>query len=825
MKRMVFVLVLLLSGALHAQSDVSSGAIRLRLEKLRTTGSVLYIAAHPDDENSAVLAYMANRAKVRAGYLSLTRGDGGQNLIGHEQAELLGVIRTQELLAARRSDGGEQFFTRAYDFGYSKSPDETFRVWNHDSILADVVWVIRSFRPDVIITRFPTNGDGGHGHHTASAILALEAFKAAADSTMFPGQLSLVQTWQARRIFWNAWPGALRRRGANLERLIRINTGEFNPLLGMSYTEIAARSRAKHKSQGFGSTAVRTDNWEYFELMDGDSARTDVFDGIPMDWSDIPGGRQMVGLIDTLIRSFDVHRPAASVPGLVRLRRLMKSLPSSDRIEIKIREVDDLIRSCAGLWVESVAADHSVVPGSSVRVSATAILRNDASVTLKYLLWPGLREDGLGTDTLRVDRPMTKGQAVRLDSLIHFSPATATTSPFWLSQKPDGRFTLPDQTLVGPAENAPARTVVFVFDIDDSEWAVPSPVWYRWTDRVDGEKLRALEILPPVTIQFTEKTFLFPDNAPRTLSLKLKSHTTATKGHVRLELPDGWNVTPGERPFDIGARDEEQTVTFSVSPPRLPTRASARAVVRIGDRDYATALDIVDHAHIPIQMVLSASEATVVRLDVRNTARRIGYLMGSGDDLPAALRQAGCEVTLIEDDELHALRSSTYDAVIVGIRAFNTRPRLLKQTRTLMDYVKDGGTLLVQYQVGWELDTNRIGPYPFKVTTDRVTDETAGVTFVDKNHPVVTKPNRLTLSDFDGWIQERGLYFASDVDSNYQMIFSMKDPGEEEHYGSLITARYGKGTYYYTGLAFFRQLPAGVPGAYRLLMNLLSSGK
>lgn len=824
MKRMVL-LVLLLSHALHAQSDMSSDAIQLRLEKLRTTGSVLYIAAHPDDENSAILAYMANRVKVRAGYLSLTRGDGGQNLIGNEQAEILGVIRTQELLAARRSDGGEQYFSRAYDFGYSKSPEETFRVWNHDSILADVVWIIRSFKPDVIITRFPTNGDGGHGHHTASAILALEAFQAAADSTKFPGQLSRVQTWQSRRIFWNPWPGVLKRRGANLERLIRINTGEFNPLLGMSYTEMAARSRTKHKSQGIGSTAIRTDNWEYFEFLDGDSARTNIFDGIPMDWSDIPGSRPVVGLIDTLVRSFDAHVPAASLPGLVRLHRLMRSLPVSDRVEMKIREVDDLIRSCAGLWVESVAADYSVVPGGSVRVSATAVNRSDANVTLKYLIWPGLRKEGMGTDTVRVGRSLTRGQAVRIDSVIYFSPAAETTTPFWLSQKPDGRFTLPDQTQVGRAENAPACVVVFVFDTDGLEWAVPSPVWYRWTDRVDGEKTRALEILPPVTVRFTEKTFLFPDNVPRSLNLKLKSHTTGSKGHVHLELPEGWKVTPGERAFDIAAKDEDQTVTFTVTPPTQPVRASVKAVVRIGDRDYASALDIVDHSHIPIQTVLSASEATIVRLDVQNTARRIGYLMGSGDDLPSALRQVGCDVTLIEDDELDAIRSSAYDAVIVGIRAFNTRPHLLKHTQTLMDYVKDGGTLVVQYQVGWELDTNRIGPYPFKVTTDRVTDETAGVTFVDKNHPVVTTPNRLSALDFEGWVQERGLSFASDVDSNYQMIFSMKDPGEEEQYGSLITARHGKGTYYYTGLAFFRQLPAGVPGAYRLLMNLLSSEK
>lgn len=807
-----------------AQSEFAPGAIQLGLEKLRTLGSVLYIAAHPDDENSAVIAYMANRMKLRTGYLSLTRGDGGQNLIGSEQSELLGAIRTQELLAARRSDGGEQLFARAYDFGYSKSTQETFAVWNHDSILADVVWVIRSFRPDVILTRFPTTGEGGHGHHTASAILALEGFRAAADSTAFPDQLAHVSTWQARRIYWNAWPSLLKRRGAKLDEMIRINTGEFNPLLGMSYTEISSRSRTLHKSQGFGSAPAREDTWEYFYYLDGDSARSDLFERIDIGWPPSIGGEKITGLIDSLVANFDIRAPSSSIPALVRLYRLIEPWSMDQRVERKKQQIVDLIRLCAGLWLEAVADESAVVPGGSVRVSATVSPRSETTMTLRGVLWPGLTRDGMHNDTIRLDRPLRRGKGIRIDSIMHFSSTSDVTIPFWLRTKPDGRFVLPDQYHVGLADNPPAREITFWIEVAGMEIYIPVPVTYRWTHRVDGEKTRLLEVLPPVTLRFSEQTFVFADKNPREVRVTVQAHGPDQHGNILLKLPEGWVSHPNEISFDIAERGAEQTVRFRVTPPGHSTRGVALATIRVGDRTYTYAAQTIDHAHIPIQTILQPAQATLVRLDIRNSAARIAYFMGSGDDVPAYLRQIGCEVTLIDDEDMDPSSLSHFDAVVVGIRAFNTRPRLLKAVPALLNYVKSGGTMVVQYQVAWELDTVHIGPQPFKVSTKRVTDERSEVTMTHAKHPLLDRPNAIRSSDFDGWVQERGLYFASEVDSAYDQLLSMGDAGEEKLPGSLIGMRYGKGWYFYTGLAFFRQLPAGVSGAYRLFANLLSAG-
>lgn len=836
----VVALFLVFSSILRAQPAEVMNAAKLQnsLKKLNTLGSVLYVAAHPDDENTAFIAYCANERLFRTTYLSMTRGDGGQNIIGSEQSELLGIIRTQELLAARRTDGGEQMFTRALDFGYSKTPEETFKIWGKDRILADVVWAIRKMRPDVIVTRFPTTGEGGHGHHTASAILAGEAFAAAGDPNRFPEQLKYVKVWQPKRLLWNAWLPIIEARKANPASYPSIDLSAYNPLLGKSATELAAESRSMHKSQGFGVSALRGETLNYFEFLAGDSAKGDIFSGVDMSWNRIKGGVEIGKLLDEASKKFQPENPAAILPILVKAYKVMNDVQKSTSedywIPQKRKELLEVIRSCAGMWTEAIAQNqpqqgetgYSGVPGGTVRIAASIVNRSNNTVILKRVLFP------FAGDSV-VNKELQRGKYQTITVTKTIPASMALSQPYWLQSAPEkGTFTVNDQTLIGLPENKPALEVSFVVAIAGEEMTFTVPVLHRRTDRVLGELYRPFAVVPHVALNLGQRSFLFADSSGKEVSVLVQANTPKAVGTVRLRLPEGWKVTPEQVSFTLANKGDEMRSVFTVKPPQVSVNPdeflTAEATVGTTSTvSVSKGMTTISYTHIPAQTIFSDAKARLVRVELRKTAKNIGYIDGASDDVAEYLKQAGFAVTLLSDDDIETGNLSRFDAIVSGIRVYNdnARPRLRQQYHRLMDYVAQGGTMIVQYQLSSGLVTDSIGPYPFTISRDRVTEEDAAVKFLKANHPVLASPNVITAQDFDGWVQERGLYFANKWDDRYETLLSCNDAGEPEKKGGMLLARHGKGAFIYTGYAWFRQLPAGVPGAYRLFVNLLHAAQ
>ncbi len=809
----------------HAQPPtVDAARRRVAIEKLAVVGSALYVGAHPDDENTAMLAWLAQGRKVRTAYLALTRGDGGQNLIGTEQGDQLGVVRTEELLAARAIDGAEQFFTRAIDFGYSKGPEETLRFWGHDAVLSDVVWVIRSFRPDVIVTRFPANGDGGHGHHTASAILAAEAFAAAADPARFPEQLRWVKPWQAKRLMWNAWRRDGEQRPGDAKPQLTVDLGAYDPVLGASYAEIAAASRSMHKSQGFGSAPRRGTLPNYLELVAGEPAAADLFDGVDLTWNRIPGGAAVGAIVARAIAGYRDTDPAATVPALLEALAALDRLGGDPWVEVKRQELLDAIRRCSGLWLEAMADTAAATPGSAVQVTALAVNRSEVPLSLVRVETPFTvaAPGGAGAPAavpLADNRPAVEKLALRL-------PADAPyTQPYWLASRHGlGLYDVTDQRLIGQPRTPPAVVATFVLRDGAQELRYAVPVQHRWTDPVEGERTRDLAVVPAVTVDLGAPVVVLPDAGGRTVRVVVRAHEK-TAASVRLALPAGWRVEPERARFDFTGAGDEHTARFTLTPPAGEGVGEVVAYVTTGREEPARSEVEISHAHIPPQTLLPPAAARLVRVDVAPPVARVGYVMGPGDEIPAILRQLGFKVDLLSDDDLEDADLSGYGAIVVGVRAYNTRARLAHAQERLLAYVRDGGTLVVQYDNERGLVTDRLGPYPLKLSRERVTDETAPVTILAPGHPLLSTPEVIGARDFDGWVQERGLYFPDSWDPAYQALLAMSDPGEKPLQGGLLFARYGKGSYVHTSLAFFRQLPAGVPGAIRLFVDLLAGGR
>lgn len=819
MKKQLLLLALPLFGYISHYAQNSAEIIQ-GLKKLNTVGSVLYVAAHPDDENTRLLGYLANEKKLRTGYLSLTRGDGGQNLIGKEQGEPLGLIRTQELLAARRIDGAEQFFTRANDFGYSKTPEETFTFWNKDSILADVVLTIRRFKPDVIICRFPTTGEGGHGHHTASAMLALEAFDAAADPKRFPEQLTSVQVWQAKRIFWNTFNFGTTNTTAPNQ--LKIDVGVFNPLLGKSYGEIAAESRSCHKSQGFGSAKQRGSNIEYFKQLKGDSVKTDLFEGINTTWTKFKGQEKIQKLIDDCIKKYNPQSPENSVADLVAIYKQIQALDgTNDNLRYwknqKLKETESLLLACSGLWLEASTNDYIGITGQDVAITTQIVSRNIGTVKLNSISY--LQSDTTTALTLNSNELYTFKRKEKLSTSLAFS------NPYWLNQKHDiGLYTVTNSELIGKPENESTTKIIFNISILDLNLKIERPLVYKFTDPVKGEIYRPFEILPPATVNIPEKVFVFTDVTPKTISVTVKANATNTNGKLELKGSAGWNITIKNPEFKLVNKGDEAIIEATIVADKNAGNGQLQASVLINNVSYNKSIKRIEYDHIPYQFILSDAEAGLVNIDLKKTGTSIGYIPGAGDDVPACLKQIGYNVTVLTDELLVNGNLSQYNAIVSGVRAYNTNDRLQVHYPKLMEYVKNGGNLIVQYNTNNRIGPVKanIGPYPFTISRDRVTDEKATIVFSNEKHSALNFPNQITQKDFDGWIQERGIYFATEIDKQYETIFSMKDPNEKASDGSLIIGKYGKGNFVYTGIVFFRELPAGIPGAYRLFVNLLS---
>jgi LmbE family N-acetylglucosaminyl deacetylase len=812
-----FLLFLLCSAS--AQSLPTSSEIYLGLRKLNVLGSVLYVAAHPDDENTRLLTYFSKDRLYRTGYLSLTRGDGGQNLIGDEQGIELGLIRTQELLAARRIDGAEQFFSRAFDFGYSKTPDETFTKWDKEKILADVVWVIRKFQPDVIITRFPTTGEGGHGHHTASAILANEAFTAAADPKRFPEQLKFVQPWQARRILWNTFNFG--SNNTQRDDQFKFDVGGYNPVLGKSYGEIAADSRSQHKSQGFGVARTRGEALEYFKSTGGTAVSSDLFENVATDWKRVKGGEAVAQLIQSTIGSFDFLQPHKSLPALVQIYKAINALPQGYWKEQKLKETKALIESASGLWVEAFSSQQYVVQGDSVKINVVLNDRMGTGAQLSRITINGF-------DTT-FNQTLAKNKNFILNKTLPVAKDKPITQPYWLEQKmSEGYFTVRDQQLIGQPDVTPSYRLAFTLTLDGESFVFEKPVQYKFTDPVRGELYQPLVVLPPYTLEVPAPITVLVKGAKKPTVEELSYTAQKDLSSVKVYTEKEEVVINDPNPLRRGGT---KSFSRSFNQAALATTASVKASDSFAIRYYevpgkttAKSLHTIKYDHIPNINYFTDAQANYVVVDLKTAGKKVGYIVGAGDKLPAGLEQMGYEVTLLTEKEMARNNLKQFDAIISGVRAYNTNEWLNKYHEKLMKYVEGGGNLIVQYNTSNQIGPVRakIGPYNFNISRTRVTDEKAAVTFLKPDHAVLNYPNKITSEDFNSWVQERSIYHAAGWDKEFEPILSMSDPGESADEGSLIIARHGKGFFTYTGLVFFREIPAGVPGAYRLLANLIA---
>jgi LmbE family N-acetylglucosaminyl deacetylase len=824
------VFIFLITQPICAQQPAKPNAVEIynQIQKLNFLGSVLYIAAHPDDENTRLISYLSNDKKARTGYLSLTRGDGGQNLIGSELRELLGVIRTQELIEARKIDGGKQFFTRANDFGFSKNPDETLKIWDKDQVLSDVIWAIRKFQPDVIINRFDHRSPGTtHGHHTSSAMLSLEAFDKVNDTAVYPNQLQYVSTWQPKRLFFNTswWFYGRKEKfeAADKTNLINLKIGTYYQSVGKSNQEIAALSRSCHQSQGFGSTGSRGDEDEYLEFLKGDlpKDKTNLFEGIDTTWNRIKGGKEIGDILYTVEKNFDFKNPSASIPELVKAFALIEELEDKHWKIIKSEEIKEIIAACAGLYLEAVADVQEITPGSSLKIKIEAINRSNIAINLEGIgAVPVYISEGQESIALKNNIPYTTTNTLQLSNDFDY------TNAYWLNKKGTiGMYQVDNQENIGVPDVLRQVKVGFWIGINKVTIPFERYVIYKYNDDVKGEVYQPLDIVPVATSSIAEKVYIFNNDRSKTITVKVKAGRDNITGNVKLDIPNEWKVNPIEIPFTIDKKGQEMLAIFTVSPSEEASEIDIKSIVTVNNQTFDKEKIDINYSHIYKQMVLKSAEAKGIRLKIKTKNENIAYIMGAGDEVPKSLVQMGYDVTVLKPEEITPERLEEFDVVMTGVRAYNVVNALAYKQKTLLDFVHNGKTMIVQYNTLDDLVTKEMAPYSLKISRDRVTEEDAEVRFLAPNHPVLNYPNKIITEDFKGWKQEQGLYYPSEWDANFTPILSANDKGEKPKNGALLIAKYGKGNYIYTGLSFFRELPEGVPGAFRLLANLLAIGK
>lgn len=806
----------------------TSSDIYHSLQKLNFLGSALYIAAHPDDENTRLISYLSNEVKARTGYLSITRGDGGQNLIGKELRELLGVLRTQELLAARSVDGGKQFFTRANDFGYSKHPSETLEIWDKEAVLGDVVWVLRNFKPDVIVNRFDHRTPGStHGHHTSSAMLSVEAFDLVNDINAYPEQLDKVSVWQPKRLFFNtSWwfygsPENFEK--ADKSKLMNLDVGVYYPMKGLSNNEIASIASSQHLSQGFGRLSSRGSQEEYIELLYGDMPKdkSDIFEGINTSWSRVKGGDAIGNILVAVEENFDFVNPSKHLPELLEAHKLLVNIEDEHWKRIKLNELQELILEVCGLYLEASSAVANAVPGSSVKINIEALNRSNITISFNSV---SLASESYPQDKLRLDNNEKKSLVLDLK----IPEDQPYTSPYWLAEKGSlGMYNVNQPELIGSPETTRPFHAEFELEFNGYTMKISKPVIHRYSRPDKGELYVPFEIIPEATARFNDKVWIFADDSPRKIPVTITAHKSGLKGKVQLGHNKSWVVDKEFIEFEIANKGDEKTLIFTLTPPAQEDLCFITPIVHIEDKELDKELVEIDYDHIPTQTVLIPSEAKVVRLDIQKVGEHIGYIMGAGDDVPESLEQIGYTIHLIDPKEIESGSLDKYDAVVTGIRAYNVIEELKFKQRYLLEYVENGGNLVIQYNTAGRRDTafKDLAPYPLEISRDRITNEDSEVKILARDHSAVNFPNTITDEDFEGWVQERGLYFPGEWDPKFTPILQMNDKGESPTNGALLVAPYGEGNYIYTGISFFRELPAGVPGAYKLFANILSMGK
>lgn len=833
----IFVCLMLVFG-LTAQQQTPQPASKLiqKLKKLNVLGSVLYVAAHPDDENTRLIAYLANGKQYRTGYISLTRGDGGQNLIGDEQGIELGLIRTYELMAARNIDGGEQFFTRAYDFGFSKSPQETFTKWDREEVLSDVVWVVRNFQPDIIITRFPEDSRAGHGHHSASGILAREAFDAAANPARFPEQLKNgVTTWQAKRLLWNTFNFGGAANTIDSTQL-SLDAGGFNPLLGLSYGEMAGDSRSQHKSQGFGVPRARGIQREFFVTISGDKPTQDILDGVDISWGRMPlrfAGeaekkawvQATTNLVNTLVKSFNPQAPYEAVPGLIQLHKAVSqdALASTWRTK-KLAEIEEILLDCIGFYAEAIMGIQFIPEQEKGRIVLNLINRSPLQVkTLTY---------HVNGNKLDFQKELPNNQNVQRVDTVAFAFPFFESQPYWLRNGiANELFDTRDQQLIGKPVNDPLK-VNLEIEVEGYTLAVKRPIQYKFTDPVKGELYQPVFITPRHLVYSNNDIIIFKkgqkDSArirayvssweqvkDKSISVELKSPSFFLSQHdTRFSsVSNGLSSYEYKIPNYLeakGLEKDELSIDFSMD-----------------GQSSTNAQRTIQYDHIPTLRHYYQDKIKVLNIDLKLSGKRVGYIEGAGDRVSSLLEAMGYLVEILKEEDLTETNLKKFDAIVTGVRAYNVHEYLTRKYDALMKFVENGGNLIVQYNTSSQIGPvkAKMSPFSLGIGRTRVTDENSPVKFLLPDHPALNFPNKITQKDFEGWKQERSIYHGNQYDSVFKAPLALKDFGESEESGSLLIAPYGKGNFVYTGLVFFRQMPAGVPGAYRLMANLIGLPK
>ena len=826
-----------------APKKATSSDIYDALKKLQVLGTVMYVAAHPDDENTGLISYFANARYMDVTYLSLTRGDGGQNLIGTELREYLGALRTQELLMARATDGGKQLFSRANDFGFSKSPAETFRFWGKDDILSDVVWAMRKVQPDIVINRFSIDtAYDTHGHHTGSAIMSYDAFDIVGSPTAYPEQMKYgVQPWQPQRMFHNIswfWFGSQDKFNefVKKEQTIGLDLGVYLPTRGKSNNEIAAESRSMHKCQGMGSTGNRGSNMDYLQYLKGAKgdikATKDPFEGINTTWSRLAGGEPIGKILADVEHNFRLDDPSASVSSLLKVRKMIQNLPESNWKNKKLADIEKVIGWCAGIFCEATTKESNYNGKGNLIVNYEVINRSNIAISLKTIQVTdnpiGQKPSAIKTHLFNTLALTNNKGFAKADTVAY---PTEISAPYWLLERPTlGKYTVSNQYLRGLPETPRRGKVLFMLSIEGEDMTFETAVVNKFANPAKGEIYRPLEVTPPLFVNLTEKVYVFASNEPKNVQFVVKSSGEKISGYLQPNVPKGWTIEPQKQDFNMKQKGEEQILTFKLTPLKEEGDAVLSAKVFLNDNTKgfdAQSVRIIEYDHIPTQTVLQPAEAKIVKITIEKRGNNIGYFMGAGDDMPACLAQIDYNVSMISDHDFQTTEGlAKFDAIVLGIRAYNTKEKLKFYNAKLLDYVKNGGTVVVQYNTnGRDLLVPDFGPFPLKLGRGRTTEEDTEIRILKPEHPVLNSPNKITQKDFSGWVQERGLYFLSEWDAQYEAILSCNDVGEKKEDGGLVIGKYGKGYFIYTGYSFFRQMPAGVPGAYRLFANLLSLGK
>ncbi len=833
MTRTFYLFLLLILGFVSlgfAQKPAAYDAVDIynKVQKLDVLGSVLYIAAHPDDENTRLISYFANEKKVRTAYLSLTRGDGGQNLIGTEIWEKLGLIRTNELLMARSVDGGHQYFSRANDFGYSKHPDETLAFWNKDEVMHDIIKVIREFKPDIIVNRFdPRRAGQTHGHHTSSAILSVEAFDLAGDPEYLAERLSHLSPWQPEREFWNTgwwfYGGRENFENADKSNLLSVDAGVYYPMLGTSNTEIAARSRTMHKSQGFGSTGSRGSELEYLELIKGSAPlnNEDPLSGIDLTWNRVTDGAIVSQKINKLLTNFNYTDPSKNVPQLIDIYRSVEQTGDAHWRDIKLAEIKEILLASTGLYLEATSQVPDAVPGDVVGIELELINRSHAKITAKSAQLSG------GNKALEINASLIPNERKNIDTELSITEDTPYSNPYWLDKKGSiGMYHVANENLIGQPISSAAYEVTFNMDVEGLALSVTKDLVFKRNDPVDGEMYSPFYIKPQASVSFSDPIYIFSDREPKQIPVIVKAFKDNFKGVLSLKHPASWIVNPKVVDIEIEKKGQEKVIYFTIKGPVL-AESSEFSIQMLAEDGTVLNQSVTDikYDHIPDQVLVNSATAKFERLSIDIKGENIAYLQGAGDDIPQNLRQIGYHVTEIDVADVTSENLKKYDALVMGIRAYNTKKELLLKKDALMDYMNKGGTVIVQYNTSRGIDGSAIAPYPMELSRDRVTDELAKISFVDPNHEVLNYPNKISSRDFEGWVQERGLYFPDTWDERYAAPLACNDAGEPSRQGGLLIGKVGEGHFIYTGYSWFRQLPAGVSGAFRLFANMLSIGK